>query len=519
MSTCKRTFSRFFYLYFLINALLIGAIAAVPAERTIDRLPVIYPDYTDITLPPNIAPLNFIIQESGTKYMVLIESQRGKAIQIKSRSPKIQIPQHTWKKLLAENNGAPLRITISSYKDGQWNQFKVIENHIAKEGMDSHLAYRLIKPLYVYWNRIGIYDRDLTSFQEKPILLNKNTSDNCLNCHSFADHRPDRMLLHTRAGAVGTSMLLAVDDRAYKVDTATDFNRAVAYRSWHPSGKVIAFSANTVNQFFHATGENRDVYDKASDLLIYNVQDNMITSSPNISGDQKMETYPEWSPDGKYLYFCSTDGIEKYGVIEHPYNKIKYDLMRISYDIDTGTWGDVEPVLLSSEFGMSITHPKVSPDGRYLLFCMSEYGNFSIYRPDSDLYLLDLQTRQFHKVDILNSNKSESYHSWDSGGHWVVFSSKREDGICARPFFSHFNGNDQFSKPFILPQKDPEIYSRLLKTFNVPEFVNGAVKISGQKLLQAAWQKPALKAKLDPKMEKKKQGEADDEMYKQVGKN
>lgn len=518
MSACSKTIYRLSFICFLLHSLMLSIAAAAPANpQTVDRPPVIYPDYANITLPPNIAPLNFIVQERGKKYLALFESESGKSIRVKSRSPKIQIPRRAWKKLLAKNGGAPLRITIFSYQDGRWNRFQTITNHIAKERVDSHLVYRLIKPLYVYWNRIGIYERDLTTFREKPIFLNKNTVDNCVNCHSFANHRPDRMLLHTRAGKVGTNMLLAVDDHAYKIDTSTDFNRAVAYRSWHPNGKVIAFSSNTVNQFFHTTGENRDVYDKASDLLIYNLKSNTITSTPKIANDQKMETYPEWSADGKYLYFCSTDGLEKYDPTEHPYRKIKYDLMRIACDVEAGTWGEVEAVITASDFGMSVTHPKVSPDGRYILFCLSEYGNFSIYRPESDLYLYDLQTSQFHKADALNSDKSESYHSWDSSGRWVVFSSKREDGLCARPYFSYFDENGQFSKPFILPQKDPEIYSRLLKTFNVPEFVTGAVQISGQKLLKAAWLKTALKAKLDPELGKKKQDTAD-EMWKPIPK-
>ena len=480
----------------------------------LDRLPAIDPDYAGVTVPPNIAPMNFIIQESGSKFTVVIAAERGKAIHLNSRSPKIRIPNRAWKKLLANNAGSPLAVTIYAKENGRWLKYQPITNRIAREPINSHLVYRLIKPLYVYWNRIGIYQRDLTSFFEKPILLNKNTGDNCINCHAFSDRRPDRMLLHTRAGAAGTAMLLALDGEVRKIDTATEFNRAVAYRAWHPSGKAIAFSSNTVNQFFHAVGENRDVYDKASDLLIYTVSDHRISGAPQIAREDKMETYPEWSPDGKYLYFCRTDGLEKYDSSEHPFRKIKYDLMRIACDPENGTWGEVEPVLIASAFGKSVTHPKVSPDGRYILLCLSEYGNFSIYRPDADLCLYDLQTGELRAADALNSDRSESYHSWDSSGRWVVFSSKREDGLCARPFFSYFDESGQFAKPFILPQKDPAVYSRLLKTFNVPEFVNGRVKISGRTLLKAAWGKPQ-KAKLDPALGEKTH-ETADEMWKPV---
>ncbi|MDZ7370501.1 MAG: hypothetical protein ONB12_04940 [candidate division KSB1 bacterium] len=484
------------------------------AASQIDRTPKIYPDYAGITIPPNIAPLNFIVEEQGSQYRVVISGENGKPIRIKSRSGKVIIPQRKWRNLLEGNRGKPLQIVIAVQDKGQWREFRPILNRVADEPISETLVYRLIKPLYVYWKEMGIYERDLTGFDERPILLNRTTGDNCVNCHAFADQRSDRMLLHLRAGAPGTAMLLAEGGKVRKIDTSTEFNRAVAYRDWHPSGKWIAFSANTVNQFFHAVGENRDVYDKASDLVLYDIENNRITGSPK-TATEMMETYPEWSPDGRTLYFCRTDPLEKYDPSEHPYRKIKYDLMRIACDPEKGLWGEVEPVFEASRLGKSVTHPKVSPDGRYLLFCLAEYGNFSIYRPDSDLYLLDLHTGQVRDAWELNSDKSESYHCWDADGHWVVFSSKREDGLCARPFFSRFDGRG-FSKPFVLPQKDPAIYRRLLKTYNVPELVSGKVSVDRRALLKAAWSR-AVKAKLDPELGRRAQDEAD-EMWKPVPK-
>ncbi|RPH97401.1 MAG: hypothetical protein EHM72_13620 [Calditrichaeota bacterium] len=479
--------------------------------------PTIYPEFQDVTIPPNIAPLNFIIKEAGAKYIVRFESLNSKPLQIKSRSGVITIPAEPWRRLLSKNKGQTLQIYVyTRQKNAGWNRYQAIKLHIAEENIDSHLVYRLIKPLYVYWDKMGIYERDLTTFRERALYLNRNTGDNCVNCHSFSAHHPDKMILHCRAGAVGTAMLLAINNQVYKIDTTTDFNRAVAYRAWHPNGKFIAFSANTVNQFFHATGENRDVYDKASDIVIYDIRNNMMTTSPSISGEGQMETYPEWTPDGSFLYYCSTPSLDNYSKTEHPYRNIKYDLMRIRCHIETGEWGEPEPVLISSQFGMSITHPKISPDGRFLVFCMSDYGNFSIYKPNSDLYLLDVESGEYHNAEILNSDKSESYHSWDSSGHWLVFSSKREDGLCARPYIAHFDDSGHFQKPFVMPQKDPEMYQRLLKTYNVPELVDGPVEISRSKLIRGAWQKKSIKATLDPRLGTKETDHTMDEMWKPI---
>ncbi|OHB84119.1 MAG: hypothetical protein A2Z38_09670 [Planctomycetes bacterium RBG_19FT_COMBO_48_8] len=482
---------------------------------SIKKQPSISPDYTNTTLPPNIAPTNFIIKETASAYFVRISSEEGEDIDIHSRSADIRIPVKPWEKLLNRNRSKSLLITIFiRNKEGKWSRLAPIENFIAPEEIDSHLVYRLMKPLYQYWDKLGIYQRDLSGYDERPIVLNTAMGKNCVNCHSFHNYNPDRMIFHMRAGAVGTSMILAYDNETYKVDTSTSFNHATSYRSWHPNGQIIAFAFNTVKQIFHAVGKNLDVYDRASDLLLYNVKTNTITTSPKISTSERMETYPEWSPDGRYLYFCSSPALDIYDTDEHPLKKMRYDLMRISYDVQTDSWGEIEPVLLASKLGLSVAHPKLSPDGKYILFCMSEYTYFPLYMPDSDLYLLDTETLEFHKPEKINSDRAESYHCWSSNGRWVVFSSKRQDGLCTHPYFSYFDSNGSFSKPFLLPQKDPEYQQSRVIVYNIPEFVKGPVTIRPQRLIKTAWSEQIVKAKLDPKVGTKQGDQTEETPYK-----
>jgi Tol biopolymer transport system component len=227
-----------------------------------------------------------------------------------------------------------------------------------------------------------------------------------------------------------------------------------------------------------------------------------------------METYPEWSPDGKYLYFCSSPALEAYEQEEHPYKKIKYDLMRISYDVESDTWGELETILNANELDFSIAHPKITPDGRYILFCVCECSYFPLYRPESDLYLLDTQTNEFHKAENINSDRAESYHCWSSNGRWVVFSSKRQDGICTHPYLSYFDTNGSFSKPFLLPQQDPEYHRLRVIVYNIPEFVNGPVKTRPQKIIKTAWSEQIIKTALDPKVSQRKNDKTEDTTYK-----
>ena len=157
--------------------------------------------------------------------------------------------------------------------------------------------------------------------------------------------------------------------------------------------------------------------------------------------------------------------------------------MRVSYDIERDQWGEPEVMVSAQETGRSACQPKVSPDGRQLVFCLCKWGSFPVYQVSSDLYALDLNTRQYRRLDI-NSDQAESWHSWSSNGRWIVFSSKRLDGLFARPFFSYVDEQGRFYKPFLLPQQDPAFYESYLKTFNVPELIRGPITVEERELAQ-----------------------------------
>ena len=464
----------------------------VDGATIIDRPPHIRPDYTDTVIPPNIAPLNFIVKEPGTRYYVRIYSDQGKDINVHSKKAGIAIPIKPWKELLQDNQADKLYFDVYvENNDGRWKRFASITNKISRASIDEYLVYRLIKPIYYNWSDTGIYQRHLPSYDESVVLrgrsFRKQSYGGCVNCHAFCNNRTDKMTIGIRCSNYGVPTLLSQNGRVSKIGAK------FGYTAWHPTGRIVMYSVNKVRQFFHMKGvEVRDVVDLDSALAYYDLKSKTVKVPPQLADKFRLETYPTWSPDGDYLYFCSAPILWSDRNVVPPKNfeKIRYDLMRISYDIDTDSWGRLETVLSASQTGKSILLPRISPDGRFLMFCMCDYGCFPIYQLSSDLYIMDLEAdRQtgnfaYRRLEV-NSDRSESWHCWSSNGRWVVFSSKRRDGVFTRSYISYVDEDGEVYKPLLLPQKDPAFYDSFLKTFSVPEFVVEPVQTREKDLAHA----------------------------------
>lgn len=254
---------------------------------------------------------------------------------------------------------------------------------------------------------------------------------------------------------------------------------ALVYPSWHPSGKFVAFSINNTTQDTHPV-HRTEVYDKASDVVVYDVEKQEIITTQALFSKKRFETFPTFSPDGKQLYFCSAPALKVPGELRD----LRYSLCRVSFDPESRTFGSVVDTIFQAETeGQSILFPRVSPDGKYLLCTTTSYGTFPIWHKDADLCMFDLSTGAQVPTEEANSPDTDSYHSWSSNSKWVVFSSRRLDGLYTRPFIAHVGERGVLSKPFVLPQKSTEYYTFLTKSYNIPEFVKGKVKTDTYKLV------------------------------------
>jgi Tfp pilus assembly protein PilF len=185
-----------------------------------------------------------------------------------------------------------------------------------------------------------------------------------------------------------------------------------------------------------------------------------------------------WSPDGKYIVFIRAKAQDPYPpgrpLATHSNDpneiQIQYDLYRVPFN--DGKGGKAEPIAGASANGMSNSFPKISPDGKWLVFVQAHNG--LLMRPDGQLYIVQAEGGTARKMRA-NMYPMNSWHSWSPNGRWLVFSSKSR-GPFTRMYLTHVDeqGNDS---PAIFID-NPTAANRAV---NLPEFVNippnGLVKI------------------------------------------
>ena len=438
-------------------------------------LPPIYPDYAGVTIPVDIAPLNFCVDGAD---VVDVEVHGDNGHMLIANGKWADFDVDGWKSLVAENVGGKLTFSVSTKVASKWVRYADFHVFVSSDTLsDFGLVYRKIAPGYETFSNIGIYQRDVHSFSEYPIVESTAVPGECINCHSFKGTDPSCFSLHFRG--VHGATLVQRDGERHWLNTKTDSTIAnCMYPYWHPSGNYCAYSLNLVHQcFFTSNNQYIEVFDKASDCVVLDVRNNQLILSPSMQTSD-FETYPVFSADGKSIFYCTSKPHD----VPLEYLKMRYDLCRVSFDADNGSIGnDVDTLLKVSSAGHSITFPSPSHDGRYLIYCLSDFGVFPINHKEADLWIMNLQTGVSRPLDEVNSDDTESYHSWSTNSRWIVFSSRRGDGLYSRLYIAHIDADGNAGKPFLLPQRNPlSFYSSSPYSYNVPEFVSSPVEFDVQ---------------------------------------
>ncbi|MBR5083467.1 MAG: PD40 domain-containing protein [Prevotella sp.] len=471
------------YILLFTSYLFMACGQSVPTEYTqSDQLPAIYPDYIEVTVPVNIAPLSF--EYDGQADDMVARYAVGSDEIVCNGQPDVD----EWHALAEKAKGKAITVDVYTRNGDQWTRFKPFNINVSPDSIDPYISYRLIAPSFISYEALTINQRCLENYDESVIydnlLCGFEKDGQCINCHHYQQYNPQRMQFHARQYLGGT--VVAYDGKLKKVNMRNDsILSAGVYPAWHPSLNLIVYATDKTSQSFHTVNPNKmEVYDEESDLIVYNVETDEVTNLEN--SKTEFEVFPAWTPDGKTLYYCSAHFEQKdtsatrISEVIYRHKELKYNIYRKSFNPDTRQFGPRELVFDAAAIDSSATFPRISPDGHYLMFTMGHYGYFHIWHHDADLWMMDLNSGEVRKMNELNSPDTESYHSWSSNGRWVIFSSRRNDGNFTRPFIAHIDANGHGSKPFELPSAYADYHRQFMRSYNIPEFMRGPVTIRPQ---------------------------------------
>jgi tetratricopeptide (TPR) repeat protein len=304
----------------------------------------------------------------------------------------------------------------------------------------------------------------------------------CANCHSFpADGKTLAMDVDGPDGDKGAYAIapigskIVIDDD--KIMTWNAFNgkpqghMTLGFLSRiSPDGRKVV---STVNERLYVRNFTdfrflQTFFPTRGILAWYDVAAKTIRALPGADDKRYVHCNPVWRPDGKELVFMRSGARDPYDPAkpvalfagDPNETQIRFDLYRIPFN--DGRGGEPEPIPGASRNGMSNSFPKVSPDGKWLVWTKARNG--MLLRPDGRLWIMALP-RGTPRLMTCNTPLMNSWHSFSPNGRWLVFSSKANTPYT-QLFLTHIDASGEDS-PAILIERTQAAN----RAANIPEFV------------------------------------------------
>jgi Flp pilus assembly protein TadD len=402
----------------------------------------------------------------------------------------------TWAALRAGSAGAPATIRITGYAGSRAVSQGQLRIETSSDPVGAPIFYRdvplmpselekgVIKPLapkllpLVAWRL-----RNVGEPASRVVMEGIHT---CANCHSFSrdgktlgldldgphnDKGLYAILPVTRQMSIRQSDVISW--RAFRGQMAPD-QRIGFMSQLSPDGRVVI----TTTQVEYYVANFKDYrflqvfYPTRGILAWYNRADGRMRALPGADHPRYVQSNAVWSPDGQYLVFARASARAAYPeggkmaefALDPAEVQIRYDLYRIPFN--SGRGGTPVPIEGASNNGMSNSFPKISPDGRWLIYVQSRNGQ--LMRPDSELYIVPVAGGRARRLRA-NTARMNSWHSFSPNGRWLVFSSKANSPYT-QLYLTHIDeqGNDS---PAILIENS----TAANRAANIPEFLNAPV--------------------------------------------
>ncbi len=329
--------------------------------------------------------------------------------------------------------------------------------------------------------RIAWRLRDITRPETRLVLTHMPS---CGNCHSFSrDGKTFGMDVDGPQGDKGTYAIKAVSPQM-----RIDIDDVITWNSYanKPKGhKTIGFLSRvspdgryvitTLNEALYVSNflDYRYLqvfYPTRGILAYYDRSNGEMKAVPGADDPEYVHTDGVWSPDGKWIVFARARAFDPYAsglpLATHPNDpnepKIQYDLYRVPFRGGQPA-GDAEPIRGASANGWSNTFPKVSPDGRWIVFTRCQNGQ--LMRPDGRLCIVPFEGGEVREMRC-NTNSMNSWHSWSPNSRWLVFSSKVNTPYT-QMFLTHVDADGNDTPAILVPGS-----TAANRAVNIPEFMN-----------------------------------------------
>jgi hypothetical protein len=405
----------------------------------------------------------------------------------------------TWAAIQSHSVEQPAQVTITGYRAGQLPVSRAsISFSTSKDPVGAPIFYRdvpllpskgisgVVQPLapsaihLIHWRL-----RDIRKSESHTVLQEMPT---CANCHSFsADGKtfgmdidgPDNDKgLYAVVPVQKHMKILSKDMVHWNVDGRVGQVRVGFMSQVSPNGRYVlsTFAGPSLKlpDTFYVTNFLdyhflQVFYPTRGILEWYNRATGLRQPLPGADDPHFVQTDGVWSPDGKTIVFARAEARDPHSPGQEPALRandpnetpIQYDLYRIPFN--DGRGGTPERIVGASGNGMSNNFPKVSPDGKWIVFVQCHNGQ--LMRPDSQLFIVPFGGGQARRMRA-NTPLMNSWHSFSPNGHWMVFSSKARSPYT-QMYLTHLDadGNDS---PAILIDNT----TAANRAVNIPEFAN-----------------------------------------------
>jgi Flp pilus assembly protein TadD len=459
------------------------------------QLQIRYP--LDQTLfPPEIVAPTFVWNDATpgvTAWTVLVRfagGKEGEVLRFTATEPQWRPTEADWDAIKQRSTAGDAEVAIvGTSTDAAAASAATVRIRTATDPVGDAIFYREVPlpfitavqdPSRIRW-RFGAID----SQQQPPVVLEDLPV--CGNCHSFSQDGSKLGLDVDYGNDKGGYAILPVSEQMVlddeKIITWSDYRKNDGEATFgllsqvSPDGRYVISTVKD-RAVFVATPDiwySQLFFPIKGILVVYDTQTKTFKPLPGADDPEFVQSNPTWSPDGKWIVFARSKAYKR-DLIANATNVLlsekdvpefvrdkqpfKFDLYRVPFN--EGRGGKAEPIAGASHNGKSNYFAKFSPDGKWIVFCKAE--NYMLLMPDSELFIIPAAGGEARRLSA-NTPRMNSWHSWSSNGHWLVFSSKANTAYT-QLFLTHIDANGESTPPVLL-----ERFTVADRAANIPEFV------------------------------------------------